>query len=63
MNLFNEFYAKLNNIVNSKFNLRKKLKDMWIVKKILGSILERFWPKVTAIKESKDLYTYMLNNL
>jgi hypothetical protein len=62
MNLFNEFYAKLNDIVNSKFNLREKLKDMWIVKKILGSIPERFQPKVT-IKESKDLYTYMLNNL
>jgi hypothetical protein len=62
MNLFNEFYAKLNDIVNSKFNLREKLKDMWIVKKILGSIPERFRPKVT-IKESKDLYTYMLNNL
>jgi hypothetical protein len=52
MNLFNEFYAKLNDIVNSKFNLREKLKDMWIVKKILGSIPERFRPKITVIKES-----------
>jgi hypothetical protein len=50
MNLLMSFYATLNNIVNSKFNLRENVKDSWITMKILRSLLERFRPKVIAIK-------------
>ncbi|KAG2718398.1 hypothetical protein I3760_03G218400 [Carya illinoinensis] len=52
---FNDFYAKLNDIVNSRFNLGEKVEDSRIVRKILRSLPERFRPKVTAIEESKDL--------
>ncbi|KAG2685396.1 hypothetical protein I3760_10G123700 [Carya illinoinensis] len=52
---FNDFYAKLNDVVNSRFNLGEKLEDSKIVRKILRSLPERFQPKVTAIEESKDL--------
>ncbi|KAG2680280.1 hypothetical protein I3760_11G092200 [Carya illinoinensis] len=52
---FNNFYAKLNDIVNFKFNLGEKVEDLRIVKKILRSLPKRFRPKITAIEESKDL--------
>ena len=39
---FDEFYAKINGIVNSKFNLGDKVGDAWIVRKILKSLPERF---------------------
>ncbi|XP_022883334.1 uncharacterized protein LOC111400128 [Olea europaea var. sylvestris] len=52
---FDEFYAKLNNIVNSSFNLGEKIPESKIVRKVLRSLPERFRPKVTAIEESKDL--------
>lgn len=52
---FDEFYAKLNDIVNSSFNLGEKIPQSKIVRKVLRSLRERFRPKVTAIEESKDL--------
>ncbi|KAG2720351.1 hypothetical protein I3760_02G031800 [Carya illinoinensis] len=52
---FNDFYAELNDIVNSRFNLGEKVEDSRIVRKILKSLPERFRSKVTAIEESKDL--------
>lgn len=60
---FDEFYAKLNDIVNSRFNLRDKVEDAWIVRKTLRYIPERFRPKVIAIKESKDLDTIHVKEL
>ena len=48
---FNEFYAKLKDIVNSAFNLGEPK----IVSKVLRSLPERFHAKITAIKESKDI--------
>ena len=52
---FDEFYAKLKDIVNSTFNLGEQIPEPKIVRKILRSFLERFHAKITAIEESKDL--------
>ena len=61
--LFNEFYAKLKDIVNSAFNLRKTIPEPKIVRKVLRSLLERFHAKITAIKESKDIDKIPLTEL
>ena len=53
--LFDEFYAKLKDIVNSVFNLGKTIPESKIVRKVLRSLLERFYAKITAIEESKDI--------
>ena len=60
---FNEFYAKLKDIVNSVFNLGEQIPKPKIVKKILRSLLERFHAKIIAIEESKDLYSIPLTEL
>ena len=52
---FDEFYAKLKDIVNSTFNLRKTIPEPKIVRKVLKSLPERFHTKITAIEESKDI--------
>ena len=52
---FNSFYGKLNEVVIGKFNLGEKTKDSKIVRKILRSLLESFYAKVTSIEECKDL--------
>ena len=52
---FDEFYAKLNNIVNSAFTLGEVYDQPKIVRKILGSLTEDFRSKVTTIIESKDV--------
>ena len=51
---FEEFYTKLNDIVNSTYNLGKIYDQPKVVRKILGSLTEDFRPKVTAITKSKD---------
>ena len=48
---FNEFYAKLKNIVKSAFNLGKTIPEPKIVRKVLRSLLEKFHAKIAAIKE------------
>ena len=48
---FDEFYAKLKDIVNSTFNLGEQIPESKIVKKILRSLLERFHSKITVIEE------------
>ncbi|XP_022862783.1 uncharacterized protein LOC111382965 [Olea europaea var. sylvestris] len=60
---FDEFYAKLNDIVNSSFNLGEKILESKIVRKVLRSLPERFRPKVIAIEESKDLDTVKIEEL
>ena len=50
---FNEFYAKLKDIVNSAFNLGETIPEPKIVRKVLKSLLERFHAKITMIEESK----------
>ena len=41
---FDEFYAKLNEIVNSTFNLGEVYEEPKIVAKILRSLIEGFRP-------------------
>ena len=52
---FDEFYAKLKDIVNSAFNLEETIPEPKIVRKVLRSLPERFHAKITAIEESKDI--------
>ena len=52
---FDEFYAKLKNIVNSAFNLGETIPELKIVRKVLWSLSERFHAKITTIEESKDI--------
>ena len=52
---FDSFYGKLNEIVIAKLNLREKIEDAKVVRKILRSLSESFRAKVTVIEESKDL--------
>ena len=49
---FDEFYAKLNDIVNYTFNFGEVYDQPKIVRKILRSLTEDFRPKVTTITES-----------
>ena len=64
---FDEFYAKLKDIVNSVFNLRETIPEPKIMRKVLRSLPERFHAKITTIKESKDIdkipLTEMVGNL
>ena len=52
---FDEFYAKLNDIVNCTYNLGEIYDQPKIVRKILRSLTEDFRPKVTVITENKDV--------
>ena len=52
---FDEFYAKLKDIVNSAFNLGETIPEPKIVRKVLRSLPKRFHAKITAIEESKDI--------
>ena len=52
---FDSFYGKLNEYLNCKFNLKEKIEDAKVVRKMLRSLPESFQAKVTAIEESKDL--------
>ena len=53
--LFDEFYAKLKDIVNFAFNLGETIPKPKIVRNVLRSLLERFHAKITAIKELKGI--------
>ena len=64
---FDEFYAKLKDIVNSTFNLGEQISKPKIVMKILKSLPKRFHAKITTIEESKNLdfipLTELIRNL
>ena len=60
---FDEFYAKLKDIVNSVFNLGESIVESKIVRKILKSLPERFHAKITAIEEVKDIDQIPLTEL
>ena len=47
---FDEFYAKLNDIVNSAYNLGEIYDQPKIFRKILRSLTKDIRPKVTALK-------------
>ena len=52
---FDEFYAKLKDIVNSTFNLGETIPEPKVVRKVLRFLLKRFHAKITSIEESKDI--------
>ena len=58
-----EFYAQLNDIVNSAYNLGKIYDQPKIVRKILRSLTEEFRSKVTAITKSKDVDSIPVDEL
>ena len=58
-----EFYAKLNDIVDSAYNLGEIYDQPKIVRKILRSLTKDFRPKVIAITESKDVDSIPVNEL
>ena len=60
---FDEFYAKLKDIVNSVFNLGKTIPEPKIVRKVLRSLPERFHAKITTIEVSKDIEKIPLTEL
>ena len=60
---FDEFYAKLKDIVNLVFNLGENIPEPKAVRKVLRSLLERFHAKITAIEESKDINSIPLTEL
>ena len=60
---FDEFYAKLKDIVNFAFNLGETIPEPKIVRKVLRSLPERLHAKITAIEESKDIDQIPLTKL
>ena len=60
---FDEFYAKLKDIVNLAFNLGETVPKPKIVRKVIRSLPERFHAKITAIEESKDINKIPLTEL
>ena len=61
--MFDEFYAKLKDIVNSAFNLGETIPKPNVVRKVLRSLPKRFHAKITTIEESKDIDTIPLTEL
>ena len=60
---FDEFNAKLRDIVNSAFNLGETIPEPKIVRKVLRSLPERFHAKIMVIEESKDIDKIPLTEL
>ena len=60
---FDEFYAKLNDIVNSAYNLSEIYYQPKIVRKILKLLTKDFRPKVIIITESKDVDSIPVDEL
>ena len=52
---FDKFYAKLNDVVNSAYNLGEIYDQPKILRKIFRSLTEDLGHKVTVIAESKDM--------
>ena len=60
---FDEFYAKLKDIMNSAFNFGETIPEPKIVRKVLRSLPERFHAKITAIEESNNIDKIPLTEL
>jgi hypothetical protein len=58
---FDEFYACIKDIVNSSFNLGKKILDYRIVRKIMRSLPEKIRPKVTANEVVEEVVGFLQN--
>ena len=50
---FDEFYAKLKDIVHSSFNLRETILEPKVVRKVLRSMPKRFHFKITTCNTPK----------
>ena len=61
--LDDEFYAKLNDIINSDYNLGEIYDQPKIVRKILRYFTEDFRPKVITITENKDVDSIPVDEL
>ena len=60
---FDEFYAKLRDIVNLAFNFGETIPEPKIVRKVLRFLLERFHAKIIVIEESQDIDKISLTEL
>ena len=60
---FDEFYAKLKDIVNSAFNLGETIPEPKVVRKVLRFLPKGFHAKITTIEESKDIDSIPLTEL
>ena len=60
---FDGFYTKLNDIVNSAYNLGEIYDQPKIVRKILRSLTKDFRSKVTIIIESNDVDSITVDEL
>ena len=60
---FDEFYARLKDIVSFAFNLEESIVESKIVRKILRSLPKRFYAKITTIEEVKDIDQIPLTEL
>ena len=60
---FDEFYAKLNDIVNFAYNLWEIYDQCKIVRKILKFLTEDFRPKMAVITESKNVDSFPTDEL
>ena len=60
---FDEFYAKLKDIVNLAFNLGETIPEPKIVRKVCRSLPKRFHAKIIVIEESKDIDKIPLTEL
>ena len=60
---FDKFYAKLNDNVNSAYNLGEIYDQPKIVRKILRPLTEDLKPKVTVITKSKDVDSIPVDEL
>ena len=60
---FDEFYAKLKDMVNLAFNLGETIPEPKIVRKVIKSLPRRFHANITLIEESKDIDKIPLTEL
>uniref|UniRef100_A0A803Q9P0 Gag-pol polyprotein n=1 Tax=Cannabis sativa TaxID=3483 RepID=A0A803Q9P0_CANSA len=58
-----EFHAKMCDIYNESYALRKIYSNKKLVRKVLGVLPKRFMSKVTSIKESRDIEALDLDEL
>jgi hypothetical protein len=61
--MFGEFYSKMSDLRNSMVSLGKPISNVKLIRKIMGSLPERFRIKVTTIEESKDLKEMKIEEL
>jgi Cdc6-like AAA superfamily ATPase len=60
---FDEFYALLNEIVNSSFNLCERIPKNRIVRKVMRSLPKKFKLMVIVIEEIQNLHSLRIKEL